>query len=165
MKLSETMRNELNEMKKAHKAELDRLWAAGDRKEFHRVGAQFAGEEDELTARTIRQEYLDIEVGDGATICLWSDREACTVIRRTAKTLYVQRDKATLDPSFKPEYIPGGFSAHCTNDGEQKWIIERDPNGAVTRFNWSEKKGRWQSGSDGSIRLKLGRHEHYDYNF
>lgn len=107
----------------------------------------------------------EIEVGDGVTECLWSDRHACTVIARTAKTLTIQRDKAILDPNFKPEWIPGGFAAHCTNSEDQKWTYERNPNGEIIKCRWSEKRGGWQTGSDGSIRIIRGRHEYHDYNF
>lgn len=107
----------------------------------------------------------EIEVGDGVTECLWSDRHACTVIARTAKTLTIQRDKAILDPNFKPEWIPGGFAAHCTNNEEQTYAYERDPNGQIIKCRWSEKRGGWQTGSDGSIRIIRGRYEFHDYNF
>ena len=43
-----------------------------------------------------------VKVGDGVTINLWSDRHAATVIKVTAKTVTVRRDKATLNPDFKP---------------------------------------------------------------
>ena len=56
-----------------------------------------------------------IQVGDGVTVNLWSDRYAATVIKVTKSTATVRRDKATLNPDFKPEWIPGGFAAHCTN--------------------------------------------------
>lgn len=85
--------------------------------------------------------------------------------RLTDKTLTIQRDKAIRDPSFKPQWVPGGFSAICTNSEEQSWTYERDPAGEIIRCRWSEKNGCWQSGSDGSIRISRGRHEHYDYNF
>ena len=52
-----------------------------------------------------------------------------------------------------------------TNSEEQSWTYERDPTGEIIRCRWSEKNGCWQSGSDGSIRIGRGRHEHYDYNF
>ena len=106
-----------------------------------------------------------LEVGDGVTMHLWSDAHACTIISRTDKTLTIQRDKAIRDPSFKPQWVPGGFSAICTNSEEQSWTYERDPAGEIIRCRWSEKNGCWQSGSDGSIRISRGRHEHYDYNF
>lgn len=67
-----------------------------------------------------------VKVGDGVTINLWSDRHAATVIKVTAKTVTVRRDKATLNPDFKPEFIPGGFAAHCTNQSEQSYTYEPD---------------------------------------
>ena len=103
------------------------------------------------------------KVGDGATICYWSDREACTIIKVTKSTVTVRRDKAKLDPDFKPEFIPGGFSAHCTNQGEQTYTYEPDPDGHVTTFHWSKKFGTY--GTPGNLRLIRGRHEFYDYNF
>lgn len=106
----------------------------------------------------------ELQVGDGVTLHLWTDREAYTVIARTKCTLTIQRDKATRDPSFKPEWVTGGFSAICLNDHEQKWILERDPNGRIEVCHWSEKKGRWQTG-EGQIGVYAGRYEYYDYNF
>lgn len=105
----------------------------------------------------------NVKVGDGATICLWSDRHAGTIIKVTKKTVTVRRDKATLDPNFKPEFIPGGFAAHCTNQSEQTYTYEPDEKGQVETFRWSDK---YQSyGTPGNCRLIKGRHEFYDYNF
>lgn len=112
-----------------------------------------------------REKNREIEVGDGVTICYYSDRHACTVIARTKCSLTIQRDKAILDPNFKPEWVAGGFAGHCTNAEEQSYTYERDPNGEIYKCNWSEKNGRFQYGSDGSIRIRRGRHEYYDYNF
>lgn len=112
-----------------------------------------------------RELNREIAVGDGVTLHLHSDNQAHTVIARTEKTLTIQRDKATLDPDFKPEWTPGGFSAICTNSEDQKWTYERDPQGSITRCHWSEKCGAWRAGSDGSMAVSRGRHEHYDYNF
>lgn len=122
-------------------------------------------EKAELEFQINREKNREIEVGDGVTYRLYSDSYACTVIKRTAKTLTIQRDKATLDPGFKPEFILGGFSAHCTNSEEQSYTYERNPNGEVFVCHWSEKKGRFQCGEDGSVRITRGRHEYYDYNY
>lgn len=104
-----------------------------------------------------------VKVGDGATINLWSDRHAATVIKVTAKTVTVRRDKATLNPDFKPEFIPGGFAAHCTNQSEQSYTYEPDEKGEVRTFHWSDKFQRY--GQPGNLTLSKGRHEFYDYNF
>lgn len=118
----------------------------------------------ERDIRTARNRELD--VGDGCTYHLYSDAYACTVIKKTKNTISVRRDKATLDPNFKPEFIPGGFAAHCINSSEQKYTYERDENGEVFKLWWSEKYGQWRKGSGaGAFVLTPGRHEFYDYNF
>lgn len=104
-----------------------------------------------------------VEVGDGVTVCLWSDRHACTVIKKTATSLTVRRDIATLDPSFKPEWIAGGFAGHCINQNEQTYSYEPDETGTVYRFRWSNKYGTY--GQPGDLQLIKGRREFYDYNF
>ena len=104
-----------------------------------------------------------LKVGDGATVCYWTDATACTVIKRTAKTLTLRQDKATLKPSFKPEFILGGFAAHCVNQAEQDYDYEPDPNGRIFRAYWSQsKKGFYV---ERTLRVIPGRHEFYDYNF
>ena len=100
--------------------------------------------------------------GDGVTLCFYSDAEAYTIIKRTAKTLTIQRDKATLSPDFKPEFIPGGFCGTVVNQHEQTYTYEPDPNGSVRIARWSEKKKGfyWHD-----LHVTPGRHEFYDYNF
>lgn len=119
------------------------------------------------TRRILREQLIvelnrEMNVGDGATIRLWTDRHACTVIKRTAKTITVQRDTAIRNPNWKPEWVPGGFSAICTNCEDQDWTYERNESGQVSTFYWSEKFGGWKNGD---ITLCRGRHEYYDYNF
>lgn len=101
--------------------------------------------------------------GDGATICHYSDRTACTVIRvsPSGKTVWVRADTATLD-DWKPEILPGGFSGHCVNNSEQKYIYQANPDGAVHRASL-RKDGRFRT-TNGE-RLISGRHHFHDYNF
>jgi hypothetical protein len=103
------------------------------------------------------------KVGEGATVNLWSDRHAGTIVKITKSTITVRRDKATLNPDFKPEFIPGGFSVHCTNSDEQTYTYEPDEKGALTTIYWSKKYNRY--GTPGNVSASRGRHEHYDYNF
>lgn len=116
--------------------------------------------------RALRKELnREIAVGDGVTMYLYSDAHACTVIAKTAKTITIQRDKAILNPNFKPEWISGGFAAHCANQEDQSYTYERDPDGEKIRCYWSEHRGCYTTGGDGSIRIGRGRHEYYDFNF
>lgn len=103
------------------------------------------------------------KIGDGATIHLWSDAHACTIVKVTKSTVTVRRDKAIRDPDFKPEWVVGGFAAHCTNQEDQKWTYEKDPEGEKSTFRWSRKYNSY--GRPGFPTLTRGRHEYYDYNF
>ena len=106
--------------------------------------------------------YKSLEVGDRASVHLYTDDDPCTIIKKTATTLTVRYDKATRDPNWKPEWIPGGFSAICTNQESQKWIIEEDPNGTTEVFRWSKVNGGYMHNG---CRLTPGWYKHYDYNF
>lgn len=103
------------------------------------------------------------KVGEGATVNLWSDKHAATIIRITKSSITVRLDKAILDPDFKPEIIPGGFAGHCTNQNEQTYKYEPDEKGTEYTFRWSKKFCRY--GTPGNPTLSKGRHEFYDYNF
>ncbi len=106
----------------------------------------------------------NVKVGDGVTVNLWTDRYAATIVKITRCSLTVRRDRAILDPDWKPEWIPGGFSAHCINNDEQMYIAyEPDEKGTVYTIRWSDKYQRY--GRPGNLTLSKGRHEFYDYNF
>ena len=113
--------------------------------------------------KKMEAEWLDeLDVGDHAHVSLWSDVEPVTVVKRTKKTVTVRRDKAERDPNWKPEWIPGGFSAICTNNEDQQWIIEEDPSGRTETFYWSGVNNRWQHND---CTLRPGWLKIYDYNF
>lgn len=103
------------------------------------------------------------KAGEGATVNLWSDRHAATIIKVTKSSITVRQDKAILDPDFRPEIIPGGFVGHCINQDEQTYKYEPDENGMEYTFRWSKKYCRY--GTPGNMTLSKGRHEFYDYNF
>lgn len=176
MKRSEELRIELEELKalkekKYHEMVTCRVgsemkdWESAWNEYYAKCGRQLSEDIRGIEHAIIVEINRELDVGDGATLCLYSDRYACTVISKTAKTITVQRDKATLDPNFKPEFISGGFAVHCINQEDQRWTYDRDPNGEITRCFWSEKLGRYTTGGDQSVRISPGRHEFYDYNF
>jgi hypothetical protein len=127
--------------------------------------AEYVQKEILKFAESYKGKYLNpdnVEVGEGVTIQLFSDAHAGTVIRKTVKSVTVRRDKATLKDSFKPEFHAGGFAAHCSNQSQQEYNYERDPEGETITFRWSDKFQAYQS--KGRF-LKKGRKEFYDYNF
>lgn len=115
-----------------------------------------------LEFEIMKEQNRELDLGDGATICLYSDRIAGTIVKKTKCSITIQHDKATLSNDFKPEIIPGGFSGHCINQDDQSYAYEKDGNGRLETFRWSEKYGRWQKDS---IPVIPGRHQFYDYNF
>lgn len=108
----------------------------------------------------------NIEIGMGATVHMYSDSHACTVISvsKSGKKVILQEDDAVLD-NFKPKVIPGGFVGHVINQNEQTYIYSRNPDGReyVVRKN---KKGQWKITNNPSMGINFGvRAKFYDYNF
>ena len=176
MKRSEEIRNELEALKAEREAKIKAMvWENPERtNENHDAlwdifwktyGWGSHRKEEALDFELHKALNQEIEVGDGVTMKLYSDAPAYTVIAKTAKTITIQRDTATLDPNFKPEWIAGGFAGHCTNQDEQTYTYERNPEGEKVRCYWSERLGCYTTGGDQSIRIRRGRHEFYDYNF
>lgn len=110
----------------------------------------------------IAQAHKELQVGDGVTVNLYSDSEAYTVIKRTPCTITIQRDRVTRDPNFKPQWIPLGCSAYCTNNEEQCWQYERNESGSILTLRFSKKYERFMYLGKS---ISIGRHEYYDYNF
>jgi len=102
------------------------------------------------------------KIGDGATEHIGSDSHAYTVIRvgPSGKTITMQRDKAALDPDWKPDTRLGGFVGHTVNNWSQTYTYERDPQGAVMTARLT-KRGWASRGTP----VSKGRREFYDYNF
>lgn len=119
------------------------------------------GKRDEWERNAWLEWVNELEAGDHAHICHWSDVSPVTVIKRTAKTITVRYDKAELDPNWKPEFVVGGFSAHCTNNDDQQWIITEDLNGRTETFRL--RQVGWRNKSDEKLYPEWMKK--YDYNF
>ena len=79
------------------------------------------------------------------------------------KTVEVREMEAIEDPSVKMNFVPGGFSAICTNNRDQKWDIKPDTTASVIRIRlgkngWKDKYGR-------KFVLSSTPVKYYDYNF
>jgi len=94
----------------------------------------------------------------------YSDVTPFEVVRTISdKTVEVREMSAERDDSVKMEFHVGGFSAHCSNQRDQKWFIKSDETAPVVRIRlgkngWKDKHGR---------RFKLSAEpvKFYDYNF
>lgn len=167
MKQSEILKNRLNELEAEHNRQVEEIRANGGRGSAAYIKYDAAMSEYFELSRTLKEqikieERRELEVGDGCTIHLYSDAHACTVIKRTAKSITIQQDIATLDENFKPKFIAGGFAGHCINQNEQTYTYERDPNGSIITARWSDKHGAFMYLGKP---ITVGRREFYDYNF
>lgn len=124
-----------------------------------------------------------LEVGDGVSIHGYSDVHPYEVIKvnKSGKKVQIRTMKAELDPSWKPNFIPGGFSAHCDNQSEQKWIMESDEEGSVMEISLRnikcdpkynegiERVSKWvpvgQAAELGKYPVSAGARKFHDYNF
>jgi hypothetical protein len=94
----------------------------------------------------------------------WSDVDPYEVVRVISeKTIEIREMDAKRDDSVKLEFIPGGFSAHCSNQRDQKWFITSNPENRVIRIRlgkkgWKDAHGRRFALSDEPVKF-------YDYNF
>ena len=89
------------------------------------------------------------KVGMGATILMWSDRHAATIVKVTPTQVHVQRDKATRIDS-------NGMSE------AQHYAYEADSSAPVEVFRRSKTGAYKCNGSQ----LRIGtRDEYYDFSF
>lgn len=98
-----------------------------------------------------------IQVGDGATLCYWSDRHAGTIIAvsPSGKRISVQRDIATRVDS-------NGMS------GNQEYTFLPNPASHIYEFTMRKNGYFVQVGEDmknGTICHTTGRYEYYDFSF
>jgi hypothetical protein len=95
----------------------------------------------------------------------YSDINPYEVIRVVSdKCIEVREMKAKLNPKYKPEFVPGGFSAICLNGFDQEWIIEPDESRPIIRIRANKKLG-WACKDGRRFSLNDKPVKYYDYNF
>ena len=95
----------------------------------------------------------------------YSDVNPFEVVRIVSdKTIEIRRMDTEKDESVKLEFHVGGFSAHCSNQRDQKWIITSQPDASVIRIRLSKNKG-WRDANGQRYVLADAPIKYYDYNF
>ena len=79
------------------------------------------------------------------------------------KTIEVREMDAERDDSVKLEFQVGGFSAHCSNQCDQRWNISSNPGNQVIRIRLG-KQG-WKDAHGRRFKLNNQPVKFYDYNF
>jgi len=94
----------------------------------------------------------------------FSDVTPFEVVRKISeKTLEIRAMWSELDPTWKPERIPGGFAGHCVNNSAQRWIITSNATGQIRRIRLG--KHGWRDASGAHYQLSDKPFRHWDYNF
>ena len=95
----------------------------------------------------------------------YSDVEPFEVIRVVnEKTMVIREMKAEIINFADLKFIPGGFSAHCANQHDQRWDIQPDPDGTEHTIR-KHKNGTWRSPSGMHHTIDTEPYKFYDYNF
>lgn len=109
----------------------------------------------------IRTNIKNLPEGNYYTELCWSDTHPWVEVGRTAKTIKLARVRVAKDPDWKPEMIPGGFAAHCTNQSSQTWLYDGIDEACTVTIR--ETKRGW---ANRGVRYKPNMaREYYDYNF
>ena len=62
-------------------------------------------------------------------------------VKRTATTVTLARVMVQKDPEWQPEFVTGGFCAHCTNQHAQTWMFLKISDSQIkvrkTKLGWS----------------------------
>lgn len=105
-----------------------------------------------------------ITVGTGVTRLGWTDRDPYEVTAiHTPRKLTVRAMHAERDPSWKPDFRPGGFCGTVVNQGSQRWTLTSDPKAEPVMIRL-HTDGRWYDARHN--RYSVGRAtKFYDFNF
>jgi hypothetical protein len=99
-----------------------------------------------------------------ANMYSYSDVHPCEVVREVSeKTLEVRAMSAERCPTWKPEFVAGGFAGHCVNNIDQRWVYASRPDAPVFRIRWT-KRG-WRDAHGGQYHLSESPRRFHDYNF
>ena len=79
------------------------------------------------------------------------------------KTMEIRVMNYKLSPDFKPEFVSGGFLAHCTNQDKQTFIFTKSECSKPIRIRL-RKDGKWYSIYGRHVLSETPR-AFYDYNF
>jgi hypothetical protein len=94
----------------------------------------------------------------------YSDINPFEIVRRISdKTLEIRSMSYEQDPSWKPNFVSGGFCGTVVNQSEQRWIISSNELGTIVRIRLG-KKG-WKDSGGNRYALADQPQKFYDYNF
>jgi hypothetical protein len=117
-----------------------------------------------------------LNIGDGVSVSLWSDVDACTIVRKTPTTVTLRVDNAKLLNRDELRFITGGFIAHCENQEDQRYEYTPNLDGHVIKISlrrWADEEGnerrKWKRAGTKTFEqggnAYAGRRAFRDFNF
>lgn len=105
----------------------------------------------------------EINVGDGATILMWSDRRPATVVAIEGNRVTIQEDKSVrVDSNGMSEMQEYEFSR---NPNGCKTTFRKNKRGKWEQVRFNSETGRWNKTAD-SPNISFGRRSKYhDFSF
>lgn len=95
----------------------------------------------------------------------YSDVNPHEIVRWVSeKTVEIREMNAERDPSYKPDFRPGGFCGTVVNQDEQKWVITSNAEARVFRIRL-RKNGHWYDAHGCRYVLGVKPVKFYDFNF
>jgi hypothetical protein len=85
-----------------------------------------------------------LNIGDGVSVSVWTDVDAYTVVKKTATTITLRADTATLLNRDELRFSVGGFAAHCDNQADQRYSYAANPDGREIKISlrrWADEEG------------------------
>ena len=99
-----------------------------------------------------------------ANFCGYSDVEPYEITSIVSDKCIEVRAMDTSKQKTKLDFHVGGFSAHCSNQGDQKYDYTSNSENSVQRIRL-RKNGGWMNKYDQRFSIAKAPHKFYDYNF
>lgn len=117
-----------------------------------------------------------LNIGDGVSVSVWSDVDACTIVKKTPTTITLRADTAEMLNRDELRFTPGGFVAHCDNQADQRYSYEANPEGHEVKISlrrWADEEGnerrQWKRSGIKTFEqggnAYAGRSAFHDFNF
>ena len=107
---------------------------------------------------------LEPQVGLFANFVGWSDQEPYEIVKIISKKTIEIRAMDISKNKTKMQFVPGGFSAHCTNLYDQDYDYFSNEDNPIFRIRL-HKNGGWNSASGSRHSISEEPVKFYDFNF
>jgi hypothetical protein len=82
---------------------------------------------------------------------------------KSGKQIVIREMDAQRDPNWIPDFVAGGFTANCANQGDQAWFLV--PNEANPAIKAHLRADGYFWSAYGKHRVASNPRKFYDYNF